>query len=64
VAKCTAGCTTAFRSRGALKQAGFFDVGTRAADESAIAGFAGYGLETVDGRPRKPDSLYVEGRKA
>lgn len=48
----------------ALKQAGFVDVGTRAADESAIAGFAGYGLETVDGRPRKPDSLYVEGRKA
>lgn len=47
----------------ALKRAGFADVAMRAADESAIEGFAGYGLETAGGQPRKPDSLYVEGRK-
>jgi hypothetical protein len=47
----------------ALKKTGFADVATRAADESAIEGFPGYGLETADGQPRKPDSLYVEGRK-
>ena len=47
----------------ALTDAGFVDVGARAADESAIEGFARYGLETAGGRPRKPDSLYMEGRK-
>jgi predicted SAM-dependent methyltransferase len=47
----------------ALKKAGFADVATRAADESAIEGFPRYGLETAGGRARKPDSLYVEGRK-
>ena len=47
----------------ALKNAGFADVGVRAVDESAIDGFPRYGLETAGGRPRKPDSLYVEGRK-
>ena len=31
--------------------------------ESAIAGLASYGLETANGHARKPDSLYVEGRK-
>jgi predicted SAM-dependent methyltransferase len=46
-----------------LHQAGFADLRVCAADESAIAGFAGYGLETANGRARKPDSLYVEGRK-
>jgi hypothetical protein len=44
-------------------QAGFADVGVRAADESAIEGFPRYRLETADGLPRKPDSLCVEGRK-
>ena len=47
----------------ALTQAGFTDVRRRAADESAIARFASFGLETAGGQPRKPDSLYVEGRK-
>jgi len=47
----------------AMTRAGFLDVRCRAADESAIAGFARYGLETANGRARKPDSLYVEGRK-
>jgi hypothetical protein len=47
----------------AVKQAGFREVRRCAADESAIAGFARYALETVAGRPRKPDSLYVEGRR-
>ena len=47
----------------ALLQAGFDDIRRRAADESAIADFASYGLEMENGRARKPDSLYVEGRK-
>ena len=47
----------------ALTVAGFVDVARRAADESGIEGFPRYGLETIDGRPRKPDSLYMEGRK-
>jgi SAM-dependent methyltransferase len=47
----------------ALAQAGFTEVSCHAADESAIEAFASYGLETLGGRPRKPDSLYVEGRK-
>jgi hypothetical protein len=47
----------------ALDQAGFVDVRRCAADESGIARFASFGLETIGGRPRKPDSLYVEGRK-
>jgi hypothetical protein len=52
-----------FSVRRALRQAGFADARVCAADESAIPGFAGYGLETLDGRPRKPDSLYVEARR-
>lgn len=47
----------------ALTRAGFRDVAHRAADESAITDFARYGLETSAGQPRKPDSLYVEGRR-
>jgi len=47
----------------ALADAGFAEVRVRAADESLIPGFAGYGFETRDGRARKPDSLYVEARK-
>jgi len=46
-----------------LERAGFTDARPCRADESAIAGFAGYGLESRDGRPRKPDSLYMEARK-
>lgn len=47
----------------ALREAGFRDVRPRAADESAIGEFARYGLETLGARARKPDSLYMEGRK-
>jgi len=47
----------------ALDGTGFVGAQSRAADESDIPGFARYGLETVDGHPRKPDSLYVEARK-
>ena len=47
----------------ALSKAGFREARRRAADESAIADFARYGLETIAGRPRKPDSLYVEARR-
>jgi methyltransferase family protein len=47
----------------ALQEAGFTGLRVCAADESAIPGFAGYGLETANGRARKPDSLYVEGCK-
>jgi len=47
----------------ALTHAGFIQARRRAADDSDIPDFPGYGLETVAGRPRKPDSLYVEARK-
>ena len=46
-----------------LERAGFVDMRACAAEQSAIPGFAGYGLETKAGRARKPDSLYMEGRK-
>lgn len=52
-----------FSMQRALEQAGFADVRCCGADESAIPRFAGYGLDTTDGRARKPDSLYVEARK-
>lgn len=47
----------------ALGRAGFASVRRRLAGESDIQGFARYELEIVDGRERKPDSLYMEGRK-
>ena len=46
-----------------LESAGFTDLSVREAGESRIAGFADHGLETLDGRPRKPDSLYMEGSR-
>ncbi len=46
-----------------MESAGFVEVRICAAEESRIAAFARYGLETANGRPRKPDSLYAEGRK-
>lgn len=52
-----------FSMQRALQAAGFVEPRVCPADESAIPGFAGYGLESVDGRARKPDSLYVEARK-
>lgn len=52
-----------FSMQRALRRAGFAETRVCAAEDSAIPGFARYGLETADGRARKPDSLYVEARK-
>lgn len=52
-----------FSLRRAMEQAGFGEVRACAADESGIPAFARFGLETRDNRPRRPDSLYVEGKK-
>jgi len=52
-----------FSLRRALESAGFSDARVCAVDESRIPGFARYGLETRNGRARKPDSLYVEAQK-
>lgn len=47
-----------------LASAGFAEVRQCRADESAIEGFSGYGLDADDkGRARKPESLYMEGAK-
>jgi predicted SAM-dependent methyltransferase len=46
-----------------LRQSGFVSIRKRAAADSDIDGFSGHQLEIVDGRERKPDSLYMEGRK-
>jgi len=48
----------------ALAQIGFESVRTRTAGESDIPGFVNYKLEVIDGVECKPDSLYMEGRKA
>jgi SAM-dependent methyltransferase len=53
-----------FSLRRALERAGFVDFRVRKAGDSAIPGFARFGLEIRDGRERKPDSLYVEAAKA
>lgn len=47
----------------AMESAGFAEVRSCGAGDSGIADFARYGLEVQNGRPRKPDSLYLEGRK-
>ena len=47
-----------------LRTAGFADARPCRADESAIAAFASYNLDTDEqGRIRKPDSLFMEARK-
>jgi predicted SAM-dependent methyltransferase len=47
-----------------LKQAGFSDIRVCKADQSNIADFQTYGLETdATGKIRKPDSLFMEARK-
>lgn len=46
-----------------LEDVGFGDLKVCAADESCIEGFVGDGLDTADGRVRKPDSLFVEARR-
>lgn len=47
----------------ALRQAGFEEPNVVGAAESAIAGYAAYGLDVVGGKVRKPDSLFMEARK-
>jgi len=46
-----------------LEMAGFREVKVCTSTESSIPDFQKYSLDTVNGKPRKPDSLYVEGRK-
>ncbi len=47
-----------------LREAGFHDVRRCAAEESRIPDFPRYKLDADDGRLRKPDSLFMEARKA
>ena len=47
----------------AMRAAGFDVIGAREPGESSIPGFGDHGLEVLDGRVRKPDSLYLEGLK-
>ncbi len=49
--------------RHALEAGGFKDVTPCTAHDSRIPGFNSYGLDVVDGRVRKPDSLFMEAVK-
>jgi predicted SAM-dependent methyltransferase len=46
-----------------LKQAGFIEIRVCQADDSLIPNFSRYNLDTVDGKVRKPDSLFMEAVK-
>lgn len=48
----------------AMELAGFAEMQACSAGSSGIPDFARYELEVRDGRPRKPDSLYLEGRRS
>lgn len=52
-----------FSLKRAMEEAGFTEVRNLPAGESAIPDFARYELEVQDGQPRKPDSIYLEGRR-
>lgn len=52
-----------FSLRRLLSDTGFVDVTACQADQSRIPGFNQYELDIVNGVVRKPDSLYMEGRK-
>lgn len=43
-----------------LESHGFGEISVVGAEESRIPGFASYELDAAEGRPRKPDSLYME----
>jgi hypothetical protein len=43
-----------------LEQAGFTGIAQQSAADSRIPGFASYDLDTLAGRVRKPDSLFME----
>lgn len=47
-----------------LESSGFTGIAQRGAFDSAIPGFAAYGLDGTVGIPRKPDSIYLEGFRA
>jgi predicted SAM-dependent methyltransferase len=47
----------------AMELAGFVEMQACSAGSSGIPDFARYELEVRDGQPRKPDSLYLEGRR-
>lgn len=47
-----------------MRKYGFSDTYSCAATESRIPGFVSYNLDTVNGKVRKPDSLFMEGIKA
>lgn len=46
-----------------LEQCGFSAIRICSAFESRIAGFASFNLDVVDGKVRKPDSLFMEATK-
>lgn len=46
-----------------LNASGFVQVLVREAHESGIDGFVKYGLDTVNGKVRKPDSLFIEATR-
>jgi len=46
-----------------LEQSGFVNIKICQAHESSIPDFNSYGLDMIDGRVRKPDSLFIEGIK-
>jgi SAM-dependent methyltransferase len=52
-----------FSLRRLLKRSGFVDIRVCLADESRIPDFNRYNLDMVDGKVRKPDSLFIEGIK-
>lgn len=52
-----------FSLRRLLEQAGFVDVKVCQADESRIPEFDRYQLDSINGKVRKPDSLFMEGIK-
>jgi len=52
-----------FSLRQLLEQAGFERIGVCTAVESQIPGFTSYDLDMVEGRVRKPDSLFMEAVK-
>ena len=46
-----------------LEESGFVDIRICQADESSIPNFNSYGLDMINGKVRKPDSLFIEGFK-
>jgi hypothetical protein len=47
-----------------LSKYGFTDIKVVKADESSIPNWNSFGLDIIDGKVRKPDSLFMEAKKA